>query len=64
MVEGYNWLGREYWWRSYCILEQILRAKSYYILGRSEYMLVKGTTSTILFSIAPALMELELSQIV
>ena len=37
MMEGCDWLGRKYWWRSSYILGQILRAKSYYILGWKEY---------------------------
>ena len=37
MVEGYDWLERECWWRSCYILGQILSAKSYYILGQREY---------------------------
>jgi hypothetical protein len=41
MVEGCDWLGRECWWVSCYILGQILRSKSYYILGRREYMVVK-----------------------
>mgnify|MGYP003702344979 CR=1 FL=1 len=37
MVEGCDWLRRECWWRSCNILEQILKAKSRYILGHMEY---------------------------
>ena len=36
MVEGCDLLGRECWWRSYYISGQILRVKSYYILGRGS----------------------------
>ena len=36
MVESCDELERECWWRSYYILRQILRLKSYYILERME----------------------------
>ena len=38
MVEDYDWLRRECWWRNCYILEQILKARSCYILGRWEYV--------------------------
>jgi hypothetical protein len=37
MVECCDWLGKECWWRSCYILEQILMVKSCYILGRRLY---------------------------
>ena len=39
IVEGCDWFGRECWWRSGYILGQILRAKSYYIFERREYLI-------------------------
>jgi hypothetical protein len=48
MIECCDWLGKEWWWGSCYILDKsyVASAKSYYILGRREYLAALASLAT------------------